>query len=103
MLDHDKVFGNPSRYETDLMFKIVERADEIAEEINGEGIDRTSLLMDLEAVHHQIGLRLDELLKASRFDFMHDVFGIRRHMDRATGTLGGCFLPRYAMPENDAR
>jgi hypothetical protein len=29
---------------------------------------------------------------------LHDVAGIYRHIDRDTGELTGCFLPRYALP-----
>jgi len=55
--------------------------------------------MDITACHASgCPLRLDELLMARDADFAHDVFGIRRHLDRATGKLGDCFLPRYARP-----
>ena len=53
--------------------------------------------MDITAVHHNIApLRLQALLAADDFNFSHDVFGIRRHLDREAGTLGGCFVPRCA-------
>jgi hypothetical protein len=55
--------------------------------------------MDLTAVHvNGCKLRLQELLNADEGNFGHDVFGIRRHIDRKTGKLGDCFLPRYAAP-----
>lgn len=41
-------------------------------------------------------LRLAELLKAPRFDFTHDLIGIRDHLDKSTGQLKDCFLPRYS-------
>lgn len=40
-------------------------------------------------------LRLQELLDAEANDFAHDILGIRRHLDRETGKLQDCFLPRY--------
>lgn len=53
--------------------------------------------MDITACHaNGCPLRLAELLKADDLDFVHDVFGIRRHIDRKTGKLGDCFLPRFA-------
>lgn len=53
--------------------------------------------MDITAVHvNACPLKLDELLAADDFNFAHDVFGIRRHLDRETGELGGCFVPRFA-------
>ena len=41
-------------------------------------------------------LRLAELAAASDIDFIHDVCGIRRHLDRKTGQLRDGFVPRYA-------
>lgn len=40
-------------------------------------------------------LRLQELLYAKNFDFVHDVAGIAKHLSRDTPDLGG-FLPRYS-------
>lgn len=62
--------------------------------------DRTDSEMDLLAVHLN-GCRLDlkKLLQTDDFNFNHDVFGIRRHLDRETGQLKDCFLPRSAAPE----
>ena len=56
--------------------------------------------MDITAVHRNIvPLRLSALLSADDFNFSHDVFGIRRHLDREAGTLGGCFVPRFTETE----
>ena len=53
--------------------------------------------MDITACHvNGNPLRLDELLAADEFNFAHDVFGIRRHIDRETGKLGNCFSPRFS-------
>ena len=41
-------------------------------------------------------LDLQKLLDAPDGDFGHDVFGIRRHINRQTGELENCFLPRCA-------
>lgn len=55
--------------------------------------------MDFTATHaNGCPLRLEALLEADDFNFMHDAFGIARHIDRETGKLGNCFLPRYAAP-----
>lgn len=53
--------------------------------------------MDVMAVHlNDTKLRLQDLLEASDFEFAHDVFGIQRHIDRSTGKLQDCFMPRFA-------
>lgn len=53
--------------------------------------------MDITCVHANGNpLRLRELLEADEFNFTHDVFGIRRHLDRETGELCDYFRPRYS-------
>lgn len=54
-------------------------------------------MMDITAVHANGNpLKLAELLATDDFNFTHDVFGITRHIDRETGKLGGCFVPRFS-------
>jgi len=53
--------------------------------------------MDLRAVHlNDVPLRLVDMLQAKPFDLDHDILGINRHLDRETGKLRSCFLPRFA-------
>lgn len=53
--------------------------------------------MDIAAAHlNGCPLRLEELADADNFNFAHDVLGINRHLNRETGELQDCFLPRYA-------
>jgi hypothetical protein len=61
------------------------------------GRSKTDLEMDLRAAHAN-GCRLDfqKLLEASPFDFVHDIYGIARHLNRITGQLEHCFVPRCA-------
>jgi len=62
-------------------------------------VDFLGLTMDLLACHNQCPLDLARLAGAPIGDFVHDVFGIRHHLDRRTGELRDCFLPRFALPE----
>ena len=56
--------------------------------------------MDITACHANGNpLRLAELLSADDFNFCHDVLGIRRHINRETGQLENCFVPRFSCPE----
>lgn len=60
-------------------------------------IDCLELSMDISAVHcNSCKLKLAELSSAPQFDFVHDIRGIQRHLNRQTGQLEDCFLPRYA-------
>ncbi len=54
--------------------------------------------MDIQACHtNGCCLKLVDLLRAKDGDFLHDVCGINQHIDRDTGKLQDCFLPRYAV------
>lgn len=53
--------------------------------------------MDINACHSNGNpLDLKALLEADDFNFCHDVFGIRNHINRATGQLENCFSPRFS-------
>ena len=76
-----------------------ELASEIAKRAISEGLDRSvmNISMDIIATHtNGCKLKLKQLLDADLGDFLHDVSGIGGNLDRNTGVLGNCFLPRYA-------
>ena len=58
--------------------------------------DYQTLVMDITAAHIDVPMRLDELLEADAENFAHDIGGIVRHIDRDTGKLKDCFVPRFA-------
>lgn len=59
------------------------------------GSKKKDLTMDLDATHSNCcSLDFEKLLGFSEFDFYHDMFGIIRNLDRKTGKLRNCFLPR---------
>lgn len=95
----EQVNFSASKEDAEIITKIMQRAAEMLES-TGRRVDRLSLHMDITATHlNGTPLRLAELLDAPGFDFMHDVSGIMRHIDRTTGKLTGCFLPRFAKHE----
>lgn len=78
----------------ELAGKIARRA---AKEL-GKNIDYKTIVMDVVAAHISgCRLKLKDLLKADRFNFLHDICGINENLDRETGDLLNCFLPRYAV------
>lgn len=81
-----------NRDEKMVVVEIAKRADEM----NLLMFDRMSLMMDIEAVHAEIGLKLDDLLKADDFNFGHDIIGIQQNIDRENKKLNNHFLPRFA-------
>lgn len=51
--------------------------------------------MDITACHaNGCPMDLECWLAADEFNFAHDFFGINRHINRETGGLDNCFLPR---------
>jgi hypothetical protein len=85
-----------SKNEHELIEEIARRAVSMAAKA-GIIYPARDAIMDLTAAHaNAFPLDLADLLKANDFNFAHDVFGIRRHLDRNTGKLLDCFVPRYA-------
>jgi hypothetical protein len=76
--------------------KIAQRAVTLAA---AHGVDYAQIdaMIDIEAAHTEHPLRLAELLAADVGNFSHDVFGIRRHLNRETRKLEDCFLPRFSV------
>lgn len=89
-----------TREELLLMVRICERFEAVVAKLGTatEQPRRIDLLMDLEACHSNgCPLDLSRMAASQRdFDLVHDVAGIHRHLDRATGKLGELFRPRFA-------
>jgi predicted Zn-dependent protease with MMP-like domain len=85
MIDWNKATSE----EMDLFAQIANRA---FDKLNA---DKMSTMMDIQASHALNPLRLDDLLAADDFNFAHDIYGIANHIDRDTGELTDCFLPRF--------
>ncbi len=66
-------------------------------------VDRQDVLMDITSCHFGgQKLRLDDLLAADNVNFIHDVAGINRHLNRETGELMNCFSPRFSARAKDS-
>ena len=86
-----------SKADARLIVKMAERAEPLFTRQEVE-FDRTQFCMDVTAVHRNgCPLRLAELLAADEFEFLHDIAGIRRFVDRSTGELTRGFHPRFAV------
>lgn len=84
---------------SDLIFAVVVRFESImpASNFNPRGRDRQDYIMDLTACHaNGMPLDLAKLLAAPPFDLVHDVCGIRDHINRRTGKIEDQFVPRCA-------
>jgi hypothetical protein len=86
-------------HEQTIIAAIARRAHFMARR-SGVRYEVQDAMMDVTATHSN-GCRLDlqKLHDAPDFDFAHDAFGIRQHLDRDTGKLQHCFLPRCAARE----
>jgi len=85
-----------SKKDSVLIHKIIQRlVDANNLEIKLNFIE---LEMDLTACHANGNpLDLEKLLASPDSGIVHDVFGISRNIDRETGKLQNCFLPRYSL------
>ena len=57
-------------------------------------LDFTEIQMDIAAAHVAEPLDLEKFMEFDDFNFAHDIFGIIDHIDRETGKMQNCFLPR---------
>ncbi len=74
---------------------IINRARKLSD--NPDQIDTMSHHMDISAcIANNFPLKLQEWLDAPDGDFLHDFYGITRHINRKTGKIENCFLPRFA-------
>ena len=90
-----------TRADIETIKKIVRRAAVMYRSSSGKKLDKVSLQMDITACHaNGCPLDLQRLLGADDFNFAHDAFGISRHIDRQTGRMLNCFLPRFSMPSS---
>lgn len=88
-----------TRDQLELISKIADRAHALEHGAGARhgGQEIMTWLMDLSAVMNSCPVDLAKLLAADDANFAHDVFGIRRHIDRETGELTDCFVPRFAV------
>ncbi len=85
-----------TKSEMEISMSIAKRAVKMAKQL-GIDYDVMTADMDISATHvNGCPLKLAELRDADDFNFSHDVFGIRRHLNRETGQLEDCFLPRFS-------
>ena len=83
-----------ARQENELIIMIAERALALS---RNYGIEYTNAQTDLFVCHRNGNpLNLQGLLHADDYSFAHDIFGIRRHLDRNTGELTGGFRPHFS-------
>lgn len=84
--------------------QLIARLADRAARMYGLSVEKRQVIeMDVTATHaNGCLLDLQKLLDADDFNFSHDVAGIYRHLDRETGALTWCFLPRCAVPKGGA-
>jgi len=82
--------------DTETMMKICQRYEKVSAKLGIPVGPRSDRMMDLMAVHKDVGLDLEGLLRGRDQDLLHDLSGIAQHLDRQTGKLMNCFLPRHA-------
>jgi len=87
---------NTTLEDTKLIVNIAKKAVKLANEFETK-INYQTLVMDLEVVHNNIPLNLNNLLIADSENFLHDIYGIMGNIDRETGELKNGFAPRFSV------
>lgn len=89
---HTQVQFRSTREEMKAIVRIVRRFLKLSEW--GDESYQT-LVMDLDATNSN-GCPMDfaKMEEADDFNLAHDMYGIHRHLNRETGQLENCFLPR---------
>lgn len=91
-----RINWNTTKAEDAIIQKIMERAVKLARKHNVE-YEGSDVMMDITACHmNGTPLDLKKLLNADDANFAHDVWGIRRHINRENGKIENCFVPRMA-------
>jgi hypothetical protein len=62
--------------------------------------DFRDIQMDIIATHLKCPLSLNQLMDADDGNFVHDIAGIERHLNRQTFQLMDCFVPRFAASQH---
>lgn len=83
----------------ELYDKIVGRAESIMGR-QTKGLNRLSLLMDIELADQKFKLRLQEWLDSDNDNFAHDWIGIQKNINRQNKTFEKHFIPRFAQGGN---
>lgn len=87
---------NTPKLETILIVSIAKRAEKFFKK-QGYHKTRLDIIMDITAVHYNGNpLRLCDLHDADDFNFNHDIAGIHKNLNRTTGNLENCFVPRFS-------
>ncbi len=87
---------NTDKLVTSVEAEIAKRAVLLAEKA-GIKYSQMDAMMDIDACHcNGNPLRMGDLLVADEFNFAHDIFGIRANLNRHTGQLENCFVPRFS-------
>lgn len=95
---NDMINWKVSKNDMRLIAQIAKRASGMAE-MHGINYPVLEADMDITACHANGNpLDLGRFLKADSFNFSHDAMGIRRHINRQTGQLENCFVPRCSKP-----
>lgn len=77
-------------------FRIIEKiAARAAKEIKLKGASEMHWMMNVAAAHaNGCQIDLEKLLNFDSFNFLHDMLGIERHLNKDTGKLENFFIPR---------
>jgi len=92
-MKYEEILSKTSQEDLNLIEKISDKAWKYYSKKNVP-LDDISLEMDLVSAHNTTKLDLNKLLEFDDFNFLHDISGIMKNLDRDKLELKNCFLPR---------
>ena len=88
-------FGEASVRE--LVVDIAVRFTELTNKLDLPNVKPLQVMLDLGCCHATHPLDLERMLHGRDEDLVHDIVGIRKHLDRDNGGLTDGFSPRFTM------
>ena len=87
--------GNNNVDNDDIVIKITDRFTTLSRDLDLPTIRPLHVIMDLRFCHTIHPLDLERMLHGRDEDLVHDLVGIRAHLDRDKGELTDGFSPRF--------
>lgn len=88
-------FAKFTKKQQKLVNQITDRAHNLFKD-QGMIRSKMDIEMDISATHENCELNLKQLKDFDDNNFTHDILGICKNLNRNTGELENCFLPRCA-------
>ena len=88
--------GDTTKEDYEAMSRVADRWNSLREKAGVDAVSKIHLVMDLDVAHTNCPIDFEKLESFGDGDFSHDIGGIYSYVNRETGELDNCFVPRSA-------